>query len=242
MNIQNIHIDHIRPYWRNPRKNEKAVEAVKKSIEEYGFNSPIVVDKNFVIIAGHVRYKALRELGYSEVPCVVLDISEEKAKQYRIADNKTSELADWDTDKLMFELREIEELKNMDIFFKENELEKLLPDLSLLNSGFAISDTEKKEIEQKVRGQIIEEVGQQEPTEQIEKQVEERVRQEMEAELKKRLEAENKRIQQLEEKMKRDFELKSRRREEDYVEVECPYCCEKYILSKSELRRASKLQ
>ena len=90
MKVQQISLDEIRPYWRNPRNNESAIDAVKKSIQEYGFNQPIVTDKDLVIIAGHTRYKALLQLGWKEAPVVVLeDIAPEKAKQYRIADNKT---------------------------------------------------------------------------------------------------------------------------------------------------------
>lgn len=133
MEIVNLSIDAIQPYWRNPRDNSNAVEAVKQSIQEYGFNSPIVIDKENVIIAGHTRYKALMELGYKEVPCVIADISTEKAKEYRIADNKTSELAVWDMDKLIPELREVQSLDSFQAFFPELNLSDLLQDTAGVN-------------------------------------------------------------------------------------------------------------
>ena len=127
MQVEMLDIRLIRPYHRNPRKNEKAVEAVKQSIVDYGFNSPIVVDKKYVIIAGHTRYKACLELKKQKVPCVVLDIDEKKAKAYRIADNKTSELAEWDMDNLIPELRELSEsIDHLQIYFKNLDIDDLI--------------------------------------------------------------------------------------------------------------------
>ena len=71
MKLTTLKLTDIKPYWRNPRNNEGAVAAVKQSIKDYGFNYPIVVDAEHVIIAGHTRYKALQELGIKDVPCVV---------------------------------------------------------------------------------------------------------------------------------------------------------------------------
>lgn len=122
MQVVNLPIDQVKPYWRNPRNNEPAVEAVKQSIQQYGFNSPIVVDKDYVIIVGHTRLRALRELGYTDIPCIVKDLSADKAKAYRIADNKTSEFATWDYDKLVQELRELDNLTSMEIFFPDMDL------------------------------------------------------------------------------------------------------------------------
>ena len=126
MKVVNLKISDIKPYWRNPRKNEGAVAAVKQSIESFGFNSPIVVDKDHVIIAGHTRYKALVELGWQEAPCVVAEMSASKAKEYRIADNKTSELSAWDMDALIPELREVQSLGDFQIYFPEVNLDNLL--------------------------------------------------------------------------------------------------------------------
>ncbi|HBJ38540.1 MAG TPA: chromosome partitioning protein ParB, partial [Planctomycetaceae bacterium] len=86
-----------RPYESNPRVNDKAVDAVAASIKEYGFSQPIVVDTYGVIIVGHTRLKAAQKLGLEYVPVVVAcHLTPEQARAYRIADNKTAELADWD--------------------------------------------------------------------------------------------------------------------------------------------------
>lgn len=122
-----INITEIKPYWRNPRRNEEAIEAVKQSIRDYGFNSPLVVDGDYIIIAGHTRYKALQELGITKVPCVIkTDLDPQKVKEYRIADNKTSELATWDLEKLIPELREIEAITSLEIYFPAVSLDDLL--------------------------------------------------------------------------------------------------------------------
>ena len=107
MNIKTVNLDLVKPYWRNPRKNESAVSAVMESIKKYGMNVPIVVDKNYVILTGHTRYKAMRALGMTEAPVVVADISEKKAKQFRIADNKAHEVSEWDVDTLKSEIQDL---------------------------------------------------------------------------------------------------------------------------------------
>lgn len=98
----------LREYGNNPRKNDKAVKAVAKSIEEFGFKIPIVVDSNNVIVCGHTRYKAAKSLGYKEVPCIVADdLSPKQIQAFRLADNRVAELADWDDDLLKVELAEL---------------------------------------------------------------------------------------------------------------------------------------
>ena len=95
----------IRPYEKNARKNGKAVDAVVESINQCGYIAPIIVDENNVILAGHTRFEALKKLGRSEVECVVKDgLTEEQKKKYRLLDNKTNELADWDLELLAEEL------------------------------------------------------------------------------------------------------------------------------------------
>lgn len=109
LEIHLLNIDDIKPYENNPRKNDKAIEPVAKSIKEYGFRVPIVIDKNNVIVAGHTRYKACKQLGIDKVPCVIADdLSEDQIKAYRIADNKTAEYAEWDFELLEIELNDIE--------------------------------------------------------------------------------------------------------------------------------------
>lgn len=98
----------LKPYPNNPRKNDKAVDAVAASIREFGFKVPIITDKDGVIIAGHTRLKAAEKLGLETVPVIVAsDLTEEQAKALRLADNKTAELAEWDPDLLLKELSEM---------------------------------------------------------------------------------------------------------------------------------------
>ena len=106
--LTTIKLVNIKPYWRNARKNKETIELLKKSISEYGFVNPILVDSNNVIIAGHARYSALVQLGYKEAKCIVLsDLSEIEAKRLRIIDNKIPEYTQWDFKDLGIELREI---------------------------------------------------------------------------------------------------------------------------------------
>jgi len=108
MQIESIKIKDLKPYENNPRNNEEAVQYVKESIKQFGFKVPLVIDKNNVIICGHTRFKASKELGLKELPCVrANDITDEQIKAFRIADNKVSEFAEWDVGKLQFELDDI---------------------------------------------------------------------------------------------------------------------------------------
>ena len=104
-----MNTEKLKPYENNPRFNEKAVEAVAKSIENFGFKVPIVVDAYNVIVAGHTRLKAAQKLGLAQVPVIVADdLTEEQIKAFRLADNKVSELAEWDFAKLEEELAGID--------------------------------------------------------------------------------------------------------------------------------------
>lgn len=104
----------IIPYEKNPRMNENAVDEVAKSIEEYGYNQPIVVDKDHVIIVGHTRKKALEKLGYKQVEVLVADhLTPDQVRAYRIADNKTNDFSIWDN-KLL--LDELEYLKPFELY------------------------------------------------------------------------------------------------------------------------------
>ena len=95
----------IHPYEKNPRNNDAAVDAVVESIKQCGYIAPIIVDEDGVILAGHTRYKALQKLGRTEVECIVKEgLTEEQKRKYRLLDNKTNELADWDLDLLAEEL------------------------------------------------------------------------------------------------------------------------------------------
>lgn len=96
MQVKTVSIDQVKPYGRNPRKNAGAVDAVARSIREFGFRQPIVVNREMVIVAGHTRWLAARRLGLKEVPVHVADLSPERERAYRLADNKVGEIAGWD--------------------------------------------------------------------------------------------------------------------------------------------------
>lgn len=133
----------ITPYNNNPRNNEEAVEKVANSIKKFGFNQPIVVDKDNVIIVGHTRYLAAQELGLTEAPVIVAgNLSDEQARAYRLADNKTGELAGWDFEKLALELEQIEDINMSDFGFVEGS------NLDINDDDF-LSDNQIKEKEPK---------------------------------------------------------------------------------------------
>lgn len=131
MDIQMMEITSLQPYERNPRKNDKAVNVVANSLEQYGFQQPIVVDNDRVIIVGHTRYRAAKQLGYTEVPVLVAkDLDDKQVKAYRIMDNRSNENADWDETLLFQELEDL--LSDSSIYelsydtgYTENELERL---------------------------------------------------------------------------------------------------------------------
>lgn len=97
MEIQERRLGDIRPYEKNPRRNDDAVKYVLASIKEFGFKIPIIIDRDGVIVAGHTRYKAAKELGMETVPCIVADdLTNKQIKAFRLADNKVAEKAGWD--------------------------------------------------------------------------------------------------------------------------------------------------
>lgn len=120
MELFNKKISEIRPYENNPRDNSKAIDAVAASIREFGFKVPIVIDKNGVIVAGHTRYEASKKLGLEEVPCVIADdLTDEQVKAFRLADNKTAELASWNPELLEVEMSGIESIDMTEFGFIE---------------------------------------------------------------------------------------------------------------------------
>lgn len=136
-------IEELKAYENNPRENEDAIKYVKESISEFGFQVPCIIDTNNVIVCGHTRVAAAKELEMEEVPCIVADdLTEEQLKVFRIADNKVAEKSEWDTKKLFEELNalevdfdmslfgfsEIDDIDITDLFEEEEELEKTKED------------------------------------------------------------------------------------------------------------------
>lgn len=131
MEVVMMPLEELIPYENNPRKNDEAVQKVAESIKEFGFKVPIIVDKDNVIVAGHTRLKAARELGLETVPVIKADdLTEEQVRAFRLADNKTAEFAEWDLEKLREELNGIEmdlsefgllreEMQNYDDLFED---------------------------------------------------------------------------------------------------------------------------
>ena len=131
MKIVNVKLEELKPYEKNPRKNDKAIDFVANSIKEFGFKVPLVIDKNYVIVAGHTRYQASKKLGLTEVPCLIADdLTDEQIKAFRIADNKTNDMAEWDDALLGDELKELVDSFDMTNFgFGEFEISMLTEDM-----------------------------------------------------------------------------------------------------------------
>lgn len=142
MKVEKISVKEIRPYEDNPRYNDEAVQYVKESIKQFGFKVPMVITSDGVIVTGHTRFKASLELGYTEVPCVIADdLSEEQVQAFRLADNRVSEIAEWDEGLLFQELQEMEKAFDLGAFgFSLDDFEIKLAD-----------DEEEKEEEPEVK-------------------------------------------------------------------------------------------
>lgn len=142
MKVELKDINLVTPYEKNPRK-KRDIEKVAKSINEFGWQQPIVIDKNNIIIVGHSRYEAAKMLEYKTVPVVIADLSEDKAKAYRIADNKTNEYSDWDFTILHEEFNDLLKtnynLENLG--FEQHELESII---AYNNSDTKWLDVEKE--------------------------------------------------------------------------------------------------
>ncbi len=119
-------INTIKPYEKNPRNNDAAVQYVIESIKQFGFQVPIVIDKDGVIIAGHTRYKACQNLNYKSIPCVLADeLTPEQVKAFRLADNKVSEQSNWDFNLLNDELDDIVDFDMSDFGFERFSIDDL---------------------------------------------------------------------------------------------------------------------
>ena len=144
--IKNIPLKDIKPYSNNPRKKQNITKVVN-SIKEFGFQQPIVVDKKNIIIVGHSRYEAGKELGLDKVPVIIADLSPVKAKAYRIADNRINQDSEWDFSKLTLEFKDISKLDfNLDsLGFEKNELDDLIIDeVKGFTDDDAVPDKPKK--------------------------------------------------------------------------------------------------
>lgn len=143
MNIIERRVDELRPYEKNPRKNDEAVKYVAESIKQFGFKVPIVIDRDGVIVAGHTRWKAAKKLKMSTVPCIVADdLTDEQIKAFRLADNKVSEKAEWDFDLLAEEMGDLVDF-DMTVFGFDDLLEE--------NTGDAQEDDYDPELPQEPR-------------------------------------------------------------------------------------------
>lgn len=116
MEIIDKKLNELKPYKNNPRFNSKAVQPVKESILKFGFKVPLVIDKNNVIVCGHTRFYASKEIGLETVPCIIADdLTEKQIDAFRLVDNRTAEFADWDFEKLAEELSELSDF-DLDAF------------------------------------------------------------------------------------------------------------------------------
>jgi ParB-like chromosome segregation protein Spo0J len=143
MKVETVSIESLIPYANNPRNNEEAIEKVARSIDEFGWQQPIVVDENMVVIVGHTRLLAAKSLGLNEVPIHVADkLTDEQARAYRLADNRTNEYASWNMNLVGIELRELDDL-GMDIEltgFSNIELASLLIDPEFIDESDSPED------------------------------------------------------------------------------------------------------
>jgi ParB family chromosome partitioning protein len=141
MKIELIPLHTLKPYGRNAKKHpEYQLQKIEDSIREFGFNQPLVVDKNNVIIVGHGRYEAAASLGIENVPCVVIDkLTSAQMKAYRLIDNRIAQTG-WDYDLLKVDIEELKEEYNIELLgFNANELTDILygKDLPSMEEGEA---------------------------------------------------------------------------------------------------------
>lgn len=141
MEIINMLLTDLVPYEKNPRRNDEAVKYVAESIRQFGFKVPIIIDKDGVIVAGHTRYKAAKNLKMEEVPCIVADdLSDEQIKAFRLADNKVAEKAEWDFNVLADELESIVGIDMEALGFVDDSV------LDEYGTDFSLPDGDKPEI------------------------------------------------------------------------------------------------
>ena len=140
LQIEYVDIGTVKPYYRNARHNDgEATEKLAESIKEFGFQQPILVDDNNIIITGHTRLKAALSLGIDKIPIArAVGLSDEKIKAYRLADNRVAEYSTWDKELLDIELAE----------FKTIDMSKFGFELSMSGLDFGIADPEQEQVEE----------------------------------------------------------------------------------------------
>ena len=144
LKIEYVDINNIKPYKKNPRKNEEAIPYVMESIKQFGFKNPVILDKDNVIVAGHTRIESAKRLGITEIPCIYADdLTDEQIKAFRLADNKVAEIAEWDIDLLDTELDDILNIDMSDFGFDAGVL-----DSDEFGTDFELPDGDKGNIEQ----------------------------------------------------------------------------------------------
>ena len=125
LKIEYVDINSIRPYKKNPRKNDEAIPYVMESIKQFGFKNPVILDKDNVIVCGHTRIESAKRLGITEIPCIYADdLTDEQIKAFRLADNKVAEIAEWDIDLLDTELDDILNIDMSDFGFIDEIIEE----------------------------------------------------------------------------------------------------------------------
>lgn len=172
MNIIEINIEDLKAYENNPRNNEQAVSKVAASIEEFGFKVPIIIDRDNVIIAGHTRLLAAKELGLEEVPCIVADdLTPEQVKAFRLADNKVSEYSTWDFEKLNLELEQLQDMEMADFGFYEvdggEDFSNIFDEPSQSSEGDDVQDQSEDEPEPEKIYKVIVRVDSEDEAEEV---------------------------------------------------------------------------
>lgn len=144
--LKQVDIQDIKPYWRNPRQHPiELIEKLKESIKKFGYNQPIVVDKDGVIVVGHARYRALQELGYNKIYVIEFEGDEKQARQYRLVDNKLSEFASWDTELLPMEMADI--LDDLRDFYADSEIDSIFGALGMEGVTLEIEEDVNKPVD-----------------------------------------------------------------------------------------------
>lgn len=162
---ETINIKKLRFYKNNPRKNDGSVAAVAESIKQCGYIAPIVVDENYIVLAGHTRLKALKKLGQEEVDIIVATgLTEAQKQKFRILDNKTAEFATWDIEKLISEIKGLD-FEGFDFEFDtigEMELPEEKPESEFVHISFTVHQAQKDVIAyamEMVKSEITETFG-----------------------------------------------------------------------------------